>query len=450
MFNLLRHYAIRSFFGILVAAVLLAAFYRHIEVEEATEFARKSNLALAEAVLDSVRPELGEYLESVANLGPREISGAPFPRPLALAIAGLMERTSIAKVRIYNSRGVVAYSSAPQEAGSIHAGDADFISASKGQAVSDLVYRDLFSVFGQQPEEDNMVRTFVPVRSGSTEPVRGALATYVDLRPVVAQNEREVLIVVTGVLIILLLLYAALLLVVMRAKMLIDAQQDIIRERTATLETLSVQLLAGEEAEKLNLAHNLHEGLAQTLTAVKSRIETSLEKFPADLMRDKSLHTALASLQDAIDEVQEMAADLRPSSLDELGLLPTIRWYCREFEQMHPEIHVEQDISVQEQAIPEQLKIVIYRIIEAVFKDIGKNAHKDRIRLRLQPEAGAIILAIDDIPQESATAAPAPGRSASPRLRFAAAQERATLSGGAFSAAFNREGGVTLHASWAM
>jgi len=449
IFNLLRHYAIASFVSVLVAAVLLAAFYRHLEVQETTDIARKSNLALAEAVLESVRPDVSEYLGSVTNLGPQEISKAPFPPPLASAVAGLAEKASIAKIRIYNNLGVVVFSTDHHEVGSVDKGNSGFASAKKGQAVSDLIYRDAFSGFGQRMDEDNLVRTFVPVRLSPAQPIRGALVTYVDLSPVVAHNEQEVLAVIGGIMMILMLLYSVLLLVVMRAKKVIDVQQNTIRERTANLEALSVQLLAREEADKSNLAVNLHEGLAQTLTAIKNRIEDGLERIPANVARDASLNTILSALQGAIEEVQEMATELRPSSLDELGLLPTIRWFCREFEYLHPDIRIEQQISLQEQEIPEQLKIVIYRIIEAVLKDIGKNPHKDRIRLSLQPNANAIILAIDDIPQDSTSVAPALSRGTPhPRVRFAAAQERATVSGGAFSAAFNREGGITLHASW--
>jgi signal transduction histidine kinase len=448
MFNLMRHYAITSLAGILVAALLLTAFYRHVEIHETTEFARKTNIALTEAVLDSVRQDLGEYLESVADLGPREDWKAPFPQRLVPAIAESMRKASITKVRIYNNRGMVVYSTDRHELGGIDADNPGFASARKGQPASDLTYRDVFSAFAKHTDEDNLVRTFVPVRLSAAEPVAGALATYVDLSPAVAQTEQEVYTVIGGIVLILMLLYSSQLLVVMRAQKVIKAQQDTIRERTATLETLSLQRLAGEEAEKLNLAHNLHEGLAQTLSAIKIGIENSLERIPAGLARDESLKTALSSLQGAIDEVQEMAADLRPSSLDELGLLPTIRWYCREFENLHPDVRIEQQISVQEQDIPEPLKIVIYRIIEAVLKDIGRNSHQDRIRLRLVPNAQAILLAIDDIPQESASIGTAPD--GNPRLRFAAAQERATLSGGAFSAAFTSEGGVTLNASWAI
>jgi hypothetical protein len=450
MFNLLRHYAITSFVSVLVAAVLLATIYRHIEIDDSIELARKSNLILAEAVLDSIKPELGEYLRSVSKAAPQEISRIPLPAPLASSVRGLMDKASIAKVRIYNNRGTVVFSTNEREIGTVDTDNPGLTSAKNGQAVSHLAYRDAYSVFDPRTDEDNLVRTFVPVRLRPADPVWGALVTYVDLSPVVAHNEREVLLVIGGIMLILLSLYSVLLLVVMRAKKVIEAQQDTIRERTATLETLSVQLLAGQEADKLNLAVNLHEGLAQTLTAIKGRIENSIERIPANVAREASLNTTLSALQGAIEEVQEIATDLRPSSLDQLGLLPTIRWFCREFEYLHPEIRIEQQISLQEQEIPEQLKIVIYRIVEAVLKDIAKNPHKDRIRLRLQPDAKAIILAIDDIPQDSTCVVPAPGRDNShPRLRFAAAQERATLSGGAFSAAFNREGGVSLHASWA-
>lgn len=451
MFNPLRHYAITSFVSVLVAAVLLGAFYCHLEVQETTEVARNSNLTLAGTVLESVRPDLGEYLGSVSRLGPKEISNFPFPPPLAATIAALAEKASIAKLRIYNNRGVVVFSTARLEVGNVERDDPGFASANKGQAVSDLDYRDAFSRLVRSTDEDNLVRTLVPVRLNPVEPIRGVMATYVDLSPVLAQNRQEMLAVIAGIVLILMLLYAVLLLVIMRAKKLIEAQQDTILERTTSLETLSVQLLAGEEAEKLNLAVNLNGGLAQTLTAIKTRIEHSMERIPANVALDASLNTALSALQGAIEEVQEMATELRPSSLDELGLLPTIRWLCREFEYLHPDIRIEQQISLQEQQIPEQLKIVIYRIIEAVLKDIGTSAHRDRIRLSLLPDAKAIILAIDDIPQDANSVVTAlSGGTPHPRLRFAAAQERATLSGGAFSAAFNREGGITLHASWAM
>ncbi|MCX7143465.1 MAG: histidine kinase [Proteobacteria bacterium] len=316
MFNLMRHYAITSFISVLVAAVLLTAFYRHVEVQETTDFARKTNIALTEAVLDSVRLDLGEYLGAASNLGPREIARAPFPSTLAATIVRLMEKTSIGEVRIYNNLGVIVFSTRDQVVGTIDPGSSGFASASKGQSASDLVYRDAFSSFGRATEGDNLVHTFVPVRLGPAGAISGVLATDVDLSPAVAQTEREVFTVIGGILLILMLLYSAQLLVVMRAKKVIEAQQDTIRERTETLEAMSLQLLTGEEAQKLNLAVSLHEGLAQTLTAVKVGIEQGLERTLPETSRDKSLNTAISALQGAIEEVQEMAAELRPSSLD--------------------------------------------------------------------------------------------------------------------------------------
>jgi signal transduction histidine kinase len=443
----MRHYAIASFVSVLLAAVLITGFYRHIEVHETTENARKTNIQLANAMLESIRPELSEYLRSVSNLGPREISQSPFPAPLATAIVESMGKASIATVRIYNNSGIVVFSTEKRDRADSDKDISGLASARTGQAASDLAYRDVFSISGRQGDQDNLVKTFVPVRARGAASVSGVLATDVDWSLAVAQTEHEMFSVIGGITLILSLLYSSQLLVVLRAKKVIEIQQNTIRERTETLETMSLHLLASEEAEKLKLAANLHEGLAQTLTAIRGRFEQGLEHTPAGAARDESLDRALSALQGAIDEVQEMATELRPPSLDQLGLLPTIRWLCREFQSLHPDVQIEQQISVHEQEIPDQLKIVIYRIIEAVLKDIGKNAHKDRIRLSLQPSANAILLAIDDIPQESDQTATAHGQA---RLRFAAAQERATLSGGAFSAAFNGDGGITLNASWAM
>jgi len=449
VFNLLRHYALASFLCIAVAAVLLTAFYRHLEVQETTGYARKSNLNLADALLDWARPELGGYLASVANLGGKEIADVPLPPGLGTDIAGFATKTQTAKIRIYNKRGVIVFSTDRLELGRTGSDDARFATAITGQTVSDLAYRDAFSGFGPRAADDNVLSTFVPVRISPAEPVLGALATYVDLGPAAAQNEREVLEIIAGVSLICVLLYSVLLLVVLRGRKIIDFQQATINERSATLESLSVQLLAAEETEKNALAASLQNGLAQTLTAVKGRIELSMEAGLEKDARDAWLQTALRALQGAIEEVQDLATELRPPSLDELGLLPTIRWLCREFEYLHPDIQIEQQLSLQENEVPEPLKIVIYRIIEAAFKDIAKTAQNDRIRLRLEHGTKGIILAIDDAPHESANAAAAPGNQIpDPQLRFASAYDRATLSGGDFSTTLNPEGGVTLHASW--
>jgi PAS domain S-box-containing protein len=250
--------------------------------------------------------------------------------------------------------------------------------------------------------------------------------------------------------------------------------EDEIRERTGALEMLSAKMLSGDEMEKKKLAFGLHEGLAQTLITIKMRIEYKLAQFAASKAHDESLASIIPLLQSVIKDVQAIATGLRPSSLDELGLLPTIDWFCREFERLHPAIGVEEEISVHEKDVPAPLKIVIYRIIESAFTNIARYESTDRIALALQLEHGVITLAIDDTSQDSRYAATterdtdsdpharfgeaqadrrrarrAERRDSDLQARFGEAKERTTLSGGSFTIARSKAGGVTLRASWA-
>jgi len=223
-----------------------------------------------------------------------------------------------------------------------------------------------------------------------------------------------------------------------------------LRQRSAALEMLSARMLSGDEMEKKKLAFGLHEGLAQTLIAIKLRIEHKLAQFAAGKAHDESLAAIIPLLQRVIGDVQKIATGLRPSSLDELGLLPTIDWFCREFERLHPAIAVAEEISVHEEDVPAPLKIVIYRIVESAFTDFARHESTDRIGLAVRLEDGALILAIDDTSQDLRYAATAERHTDSDlQARFGEAQERTTLSGGRFTIARRKSGGITLHASWA-
>lgn len=444
----MRFYSIASFISIFLAAALLTLFYRQVTIQGIVRLAERSNLALAQTTLNSVRPALIEYLSSVAPLGPQEIVERKLSSELARAIAGLMDGTSIVRVKIYTRNGMVAFSTKPNQIGQNQKDNPGYISAINGQVLSSLVYRDTFNRFeGEISEEDNLMHTYVPVRHSPAEPIQGVFELYADVTPLVKENERIMFIILAGAEFILATLYFVLILVVRRARNVIEAQQQTIRERTATLEILSSRLLKSEELEKKKIANDLHEGLAQTLSAIKTTVESSRQHIAGDDEKARSLDSIVPVLQSAIQEVRTIATELRPSSLDDLGLIPTIGWYCREYERLHPAVQVIREISLTEDKIPVPLKIVIYRVIESVFENIAQHSYTDRIVLTLleEEEEGAISVEICESPTEpSARMDPTPD----PHLRFAEAQERTTLSGGVFAARRDRAGRVTVSAAW--
>lgn len=450
MFKLLRFYSVTSFVFILATAALLTMFYRQVTMHWIEHLAESGNLTLAQTVLNSIQPEFDAYLNKDAGANDHDVH---WRRPLAdLAgdILRMTQNTSVDSVKIYNRNGLVSFSTERDQIGTRSANDPGFLLASSGQIFSTMTFRDALNRFRGASKEDNLMHTYIPIRNGPTEPILGVLEIHTDMNHLIQESDRNLLLILSGAVLILALLYAALFFVVRHAKNIIEAQQKTIQERTASLEILSRQLLKGEEFKNKKIAIDLHEGLAQTLSAIKVNVESSNNRRKTDNANTQPQESIVPVLQSAIHEVRTIATELWPSSLDDLGLLPTINWLCREFENRHPEIRIQREISLPERMIPQPLKIVIYRIIESSFKNIVKYSNTDQIRFILNLADNMIHLKIRDTPAEQSTVA-AVGRldpTADPHFRFAEVKERTKLSGGSFSTTLEYSGGVTLHASW--
>jgi len=470
MFKFLRLFLIISVTSIVVTITLLTLFYRHETIESTVSVSEASSRALAQAALISVRPELDDYLASAAGTGSQEFSAQRLGARITEVVADLMRNNFglVVRVNLFNRGGVVIFSTDRDRIGEDQGSNAGFISAINGRVANNLIYRDIFNRFsrggGTGHLGPNLIETYVPVRAGATKSVDAVFESYTDVSPLVARNQYTALTVLTGVGLVLLMLCGVLILAMQRTLKAIEsqqrrvvgpeleavkAQQQSISNRTAALEMLSAKMLSGDELEKKKVAFGLHEGLAQTLMTIKLNIERKLAQNADGKADGELLASTVSLLQAAIEDVTRIATGLRPPMLDDRGLVPTIAWFCREFERLNPAIAVAEEIAVQEDDLPEPLKIVIYRIIEAAFASIARYENVDRIGLGLQLAGGAMTLTIEDASQDSRYAAMAQHDTESDlQLRFGEAQERTTLSGGSFTIARKNAGGITLRASW--
>ena len=449
MFRLMRFYSITSLAGFVITAALLMVFVRQLVIGDIVQLAQRSTLTVVNSILNSVRPDLVEYLDGVQDAAPHRPVAQELPARLAAAIVEMMRDGSVVRIKVYNRRGVVVFSTKSNQIGDTQEDNAGFTSAIDGKLLSTVVYRDTFNRFDQETEEDNLMQTYVPARGNPTKPISGVLEIYTDITPLVYLNERTELGLLALVGLLLAFLYGVLILIMRHATKIINSQQNTIRDRTATLEMLSAQMLKSGEMEKKKIAFDLHEGLAQTLSAIKTNFEGSREKSGSAESNAESLGRIVPALQGAISEARAIATELRPSSLDGLGLLPTIRWFCREFEQLHPGKRIEQKLALQESDLPAALKIVLYRVIESTLKNLVLYRNADQIQLDLRLANQAIVLSVGDSSQDSTYAAttrqtPAPDL----QVQFVEARERTTLSGGTFSIGRNAAGGVRLQCSW--
>lgn len=445
MFKLLRFYAITSFISIFITAALLTFFYRQVTIQWITQLAERGNLALAQTALNAVKPELVNFLAAAKKAASHGASTPELPAELAATIKNVMLETSVVRFKIYHLNGTVAFSTQPGQIGTNQSGNDGFRVALNGQVATNLIYRDAFNFFDKTTESDNLLQTYIPVRNMPGQPILGVFEIYTDVNELVSDNARMLVTFLIGVEVMLALLYAVLLLVVRRARNVIDTQQKTIQERTNALETLSRRLMKSDEVRKKKIATDLHEGLAQTLSAIKANVENSRQRINDDDENSKSLESIVPVIQSAIQEVRSIATELRPSSLDDLGLIPTLNWFCREFTRLHPGMQVEREIDLLEEEIPPALKIVIFRIIEMAFENIVQHAQASRIGLALGLDDGAVSLEIYNAP---GVPYGRPDLAPDQSLRFDEMRERTTLSYGVFSVTRDQAGGVTLHAAW--
>lgn len=444
MFKLLRFYSASSFIVIFLTAVLLTVFYRQVTMHWIEHLAQTGNLSLAQTVLNSVAPELESCLDPATGAGPQEL-----PDGLASQIDRMTRDSALSRIDIYDRNGRQVFSTHPLRPISAQGRDPALIAALDGRASGSGLFQDAFGHLKERTPANSQMRTYTPIRSSASGEVIGVFEAHADVRHLLEESDGILSNILIGAEIILASLYGILFFVVRHARNIITAQQETFLERTASLEALSEGLLHGEESRKKQIATELHEGLAQTLSAIKVNVESG--KGRSAKKSSPSMESLVPVLQHAIQEVRTIATELRPSSLDDLGLLPTLNWFCREFEHRHPEIRVRHDVSLAEDMIPARLKVEMYRIIESAFKNIAKYSRTDQISFLLYPANGMIHLVIGDTPaMQSRTGAVSrldPG--ANPQLRFAEMRERTSLSGGTFSAVRDSSEWVTLHSSWA-
>ncbi|MBV8210762.1 MAG: PAS domain-containing protein [Burkholderiaceae bacterium] len=164
------------------------------------------------------------------------------------------------------------------------------------------------------------------------------------------------------------------------------------------LRRLAYGLLRTQEAERTKVAGELHDDVAPLVVMVKYMIEDAQSRLSQGASEDarEVLNGAAARLRDVLGELRRISTDLRPRLLDDLGLGPTLQWYCRGFEGACPSVSVRCRISVEEREIPGDWKLEVFRIAQEALANVAQHAHATRVNVSLVKMGDELRLAIDD------------------------------------------------------
>ncbi len=226
--------------------------------------------------------------------------------------------------------------------------------------------------------------------------------------------------------------------------------EDAIHRSENQLRFLSSRLLTAHEEERKRIARELHDSIGQSLAAVKFFVETTLKSAETEEAFEivSSLETLVPMIQNAMQEARRIYTGLRPSMLDDLGIVATIGWFCREFQITYPMIRVESRIGIREEDVPEELKIVIFRVIQEAMNNIAKYSGAESAGLSLLKTGDRLQLSIEDSGTGFDPDAVLGMHPQERGLGLTGMKERTELSGGAFTLHSFPGKGTTITAIW--
>lgn len=168
--------------------------------------------------------------------------------------------------------------------------------------------------------------------------------------------------------------------------------------RLVRLETetrgLSAQLVRAQEDERRSISRELHDEVGQALSGLL--LDVGREASSAESEGARSRLRSMAEVAErTVEAVRRIALSLRPSMLDDLGLVAALEWQSREVGQ-RTGLNVEVDAEEAAGELPESHRTCIYRIAQEALHNCARHAHAKRVRVVLERAQKAVTLRVED------------------------------------------------------
>ena len=153
------------------------------------------------------------------------------------------------------------------------------------------------------------------------------------------------------------------------------------------------RVLAGQEAERLRIAQELHDQVGQELTAallLLARVENHAEAA----LREQA-HEAREAVRESLEDVRRIAIELRPEALDDLGLVSALAVLGERFAERSG-LEVDQRISESLPQLSAEVELVIYRVAQEALTNVARHSGSARAEVTLSDRAGRVMLTVRD------------------------------------------------------
>lgn len=179
-----------------------------------------------------------------------------------------------------------------------------------------------------------------------------------------------------------------------RTRQLEDSYQEI-EGKEAVLEEILQKVLTAQEEERRRIARQLHDETTQSVLGLIMRLEAMMAAGN-DNGKTKRMLTNVRDLAvETVDNIHSIIFDLRPSVLDDLGLISALRWYTENrLEVLNIKARVE--ITGEEIQLPPQIEIALFRVVQEAITNIARHASARNVILSVDYQESAISIEVED------------------------------------------------------
>ncbi len=170
-----------------------------------------------------------------------------------------------------------------------------------------------------------------------------------------------------------------------------------VRQQRSQLRALTSKLTEVQERERRQLARELHDEMGQALTAIRmdlAVVEKGLPPTVTPYLRERLAEAAYLTEQ-TLEQVRELSLDLRPPMLDDLGLVPTLRWYVKRYSS-RTAIQTGLTLLGTEQRLSATVETALYRVLQEALTNVARHAGAKMVQVTLHYQATGVIATVAD------------------------------------------------------
>ncbi len=163
------------------------------------------------------------------------------------------------------------------------------------------------------------------------------------------------------------------------------------------LRALTHKLTDVQETERKQLARELHDELGQMLTAISMNlayIEKELDIDSNTAVKQRLRETG-ELVDQTLDQIRELSLNLRPPMLDDLGLIPTVRWYTQRYAD-RGNIHVQFELPELEDRLNPNVETALYRVLQEALTNVARHAKATHVLLRIRRTPTEVVGYVED------------------------------------------------------